>query len=269
VGIVSIDRTSTIHPEMTMSLEDAVLEVFVLLTGQTLRYDQQYDRFRAITHTLNRALRGNAMEQEWSYYHEQLDLGTTSVGDVSFEISAQFRFRVVGDDAVRFVTDDGVPLAWAYFLPRDALHKYRNREGLWASYTRKLLSLSRPLVDGEEGLHVHLPVMREPKMFELPDDPTVAVDPDVLTQQIDFDIPDIITARAAWLYSQTDPIMQPRVQTLEDQYKDLMYQAIERDTQQTESTYMNEILIPVQNDIYGESRARPWPVANRRRALDI
>jgi hypothetical protein len=72
-----------------------------------------------------------------------------------------------------------------------------------------------------------------------------------------------VIARAAWLYAQTDPMFQPRVQTLEDQYKNLMYQLIERDTAFTDTPYQNEFLVPVQNDIYGESAARPWPVSNR------
>jgi hypothetical protein len=59
-------------------------------------------------------------------------------------------------------------------------------------------------------------------------------------------------------------MMQPRVQTLEEQYKDMMYQLIERDTNFTDSPNQNEFIVPVQNDIYGESTYRPWPVSNRR-----
>ena len=64
---------------------------------------------------------------------------------MNFTITTDYRFRVISDDAVRVVNSDGLPVAWAYFLPRDALHKYRNRGGLWCSFTRNVLTLSRPL----------------------------------------------------------------------------------------------------------------------------
>jgi hypothetical protein len=256
--------TSSISSQVTMSLEDAVQEVLVLLTGQTLVYDSQFDRFRAVTQHLNRALRGNALEQEWSYYSDILDLGAVMENDQRFQIAADYRFRVMGDDAARLVNDSGIVVGWAHFLPRDALHKYGNRDGLWCSYTRDWLTFSRPLGTEAVGLHVQLPVMREPRMFRLPATPEEAVSETVLNQQIDFDVPDVVTARAAWLYAQTDPVMQPRVQTLEDIYKNLMYSAIERDVAFTDSPYINEFIVPVQNDIYGESTVRPWPVSNRR-----
>ena len=69
---------------------------------------------------------------------------------------------------------------------------------------------------------------------------------EVLSQEIDFPYPDIIVARAAYLYAQSDPVMQPRVQTLEAQYKDLMYQVMERDERNTDSPYLNDFLLPVQ-----------------------
>jgi hypothetical protein len=261
-----------------MTLEEAVDEVLTVLTGQALHYDSQFDRFRVVTQSLNKALRGNALENEWNYYTEQLIVGDVREGAQAYEISADYRFRVINDDAVR-LTVDGVPVAWAYFLPRDALHKYRNRKGLWCSYTRKQLWFSRPFYGGEVGQQIELPVMREPRMFRLPsapfdtievvnpDDPEDVVEevvyPDVLRETVDFEYPDLIIARACWLYAQTDPVMQPRVQTLEEQYKDQMYQLIERDIAFTDSPYQNEILVPVQGDIYGESTHRPWPVANR------
>ena len=256
--------TDTINPNVTMDLETAVREVLGVLTGQTLSYDPDMDRFRAITLHLNRALRSNALEAEWSYYHELIRLGPVTAGARVFVISTDYRYRVINDDAVRFLDADDVPVAWAYFLPRDALHKYARRSGLWASVTRNRLTLSRPVPDELDGHRVEIPVMREPRPFVLPDDPTAVVDQDVLDQKVDFDFPDVVTARAAWLYAQTDPVMQPRVQTLEEQYKTLMYQLIERDSANTDMPYQNEIIVPVQNDIYGESTHRPWPVANRR-----
>lgn len=261
--------TVTINPDVSMTLQEAVTEVLVLLTGQTLQYDPDQDRFRAIASHLNRSLRSNALEQNWSYYSDELVIPLAGrESDMTFEITTDYRFRVINDDAVRILNEDGYPVAWAYFIPRDALHKYRNRGGLWAAVTRNQLSLSRPLIASMtevlDDYTMVVPVMREPRPFEIPVDPTVAMDELVLTQQIDFDFPDVIIARAAWLYAQTDPMMQPRVQTLEDQYKDLMYQLIERDVANTDTPDQNEIIVPVQGDIFGESTWRPWPVANRR-----
>jgi hypothetical protein len=255
---------TTINPDVTMTLEEAVRDVLSILTGEELNYDPDMDRFRAITSHLNRALRSMALESEWSYYHELVRIDLTGlVGTSMFTITTDFRFRVISDDAVRILNDDDDPVAWAYFLPRDALHKYRNRKGLWCSVTRNVLTLSRPLPDSADGMTMEIPVQREPRPFRLPSDPTVASDPVVLAQELDFDFPDVVVARAAWLYAQTDPMMQPRVQTLEAQYKDFMYQLIERDTAFTDTPYQNEILVPVQGDIYGEGIHRPWPVSNR------
>lgn len=259
---------TTINPDVTMTLEEAVRDVLSILTGQELQYDPNQDRFRAITSHLNRALRSMALENEWSFYHtvERIDL-TGTVGDTEFTITTDYRFRMISDDAVRILDADDHPVAWAYFLPRDALHKYRNRGGLWCSVTRNVLTLSRPLssvVGALDGYRMEIPLQREPVPFRLPADPTQDADPLVLAQELDFFYPDVVVARAAWLYAQTDPMMQPRVQTLEEQYKDLMYQLIERDTAFTDTPDQNEIIVPVQNDIYGESLYRPWPVANRR-----
>lgn len=256
---------TTINPEVTMTLEDAIKDVLNLLTGLDLAYDPDMDRFRAITKHLNRALRSNALEANWSFYHEVAEQDLTGqAGETRFPISTDYRFRVISDDSVRVLNEDGLPVAWAYFLPRDALHKYRNRAGLWCSFTRNVLTLSRPLPDAYDGMTLEIPLMREPRLFRLPDDPTEEADPVVLSQEVDFEFPDVIIARAAWLYAQTDPVMQPRVQTLEDQYKDLMYQLMERDTAFTDTPYQNEIIVPVQGDIYGEPTHRPWPLANRR-----
>lgn len=257
--------TETIHPYVNLTLQDAVRDVLVLLTGQALQYDPEMDRFRVIASFLNRALKSNALEANWSYYSDVVTVDLTGLaGDQTFDIdSTQFRFRVINDDSVRFLSD-GIPVAWAYFLPRDALHKYRNRAGLWCSYTRNTLTLSRPLPDLYDGLVMEIPVMREPNPFRVPDDPLTPMGQEVLEQEVDFDFPDVIIARAAYLYAQTDPMMQPRVQTLEAEYKDLMYQLLERDTAFTETPYQNEFVVPVQNSIYGESIHRPWPVSNRR-----
>lgn len=263
---------TTINPDVSMTLEEAVRDVLSILTGQELNYDPDMDRFRAIVKHLNRALRSMALESEWSFYHtvERIDL-TGAAQDMTFTITTDYRFRVISDDAVRIIDvndpENEYTVAWAYFLPRDALHKYRNRGGLWCSVTRNILTLSRPLsavAGATDGMVMEIPLQREPVPFRLPADPTEDADPLVLAQELDFDFPDVVIARAAWLYAQTDPLMQPRVQTLEEQYKDMMYQLIERDTAFTDAPDQNEIIVPVQNDIYGESTWRPWPVANRR-----
>lgn len=259
---------STINPEVTMNLQEAVQDVLSILTGQELQYDPDMDRFRTITKHLNRALRSMALENEWSFYFTELQLSLTGAGlDKTFDLPITARPRQISDDAARVITPEGDTVAWAYFIPRDALHKYRNRGGLWCSVTRNTLELNRPLaaVAGDlDGYILEVPVMREPAIFRLPADPTVPADPLELAQELDFPFPDVVIARAAWLYAQTDPMMQPRVQTLEEQYKDMMYQLIERDTNFTDTPDQNEIIVPVQNDIYGDSILRPWPVANRR-----
>lgn len=259
---------TTINPDVSMTLEDAVRDVLSILTGQELTYDPDQDRFRAITKHLNRALRSMALENEWSYFSDVVTFDLTNAGlDTTFELPTDKRFRIISDDAARVLDADGHPVAWAYFLPRDALHKYRNRGGLWCSVARNVLTLSRPLASvasTTDGYTMEIPVMREPVPFRLPSDPTEAVDPLVLVQELDFEFPDVVIARAAWLYAQTDPLYQPRVQTLEEQYKDLMYQLIERDVAFTDTPNQNEIIVPVQNGIYSESTYRPWPVANRR-----
>lgn len=247
----------TINPELNFSLDDAVAEVLGQLTGMDLTYAPELDRYRAITRQLNRALRANALEHEWSYYSDVASLGPAGAGTRSMTLAPEQRPRVVNDDAVRLVDDEGQVRRWAYFLPRDAIHKYGGRGGLWACVTRDTLLFSRPLDTDEGTWDVQVPVMREPTMFRLPDQPEdpeeelVEVDQSIRDQPIDFAYPDVVTLRAAFQYAQTDPVMQPRVQTLEAQYKDLMYQLIERDSNRTDSPYLNEFFVPVQSGISG------------------
>ena len=234
--------------EVQMTLDEAVDEVLGMLTGLDLTYDPELDRYRAITRQLNRALRGNALENEWSWYADVKDVGTTGAGQNRLLLPASVRPRIINDDAVRLIDDEGTVVKWAYFLPRDALHKYQSRPGLWCSVERQALVFSRVFRDDEDGLLIQVPVMREPKMFRLPDAGTTVPD-SIREQLIDFAYPDVIIARAAFYYAQADPVMQPRVPTLEDGYKNLMYQLIERDTQYTDSPYINETLVPVQNGL--------------------
>ena len=247
------------NPNVAMTLDEAVGEVLGLLTGQDLTYQPEYDRYRSVTRLLNRALRGNALEAEWSYYSDLEVVGTVHAGDREVALRNTIRVRGIGDDAVRLVDQNGHVAVWAYLLPRDSLHKYQGRPGIWAAATRGILSFSRPLGQAYEDFEIHVPVMREPRMFNLPpapenpEDPPTEVPDDVREQLVDFDFPDVVIARAAFLYAQTDPVMQPRVPMLEQQYKDLMYQLIERDTNHTDSPYLNEFFVPISNSIDGNS----------------
>ena len=245
------------NPNVAMTLDEAVGEVLGILTGHDLMYKPEYDRYRVVTRLLNRALRGHALEAEWSYYSDLENVGTVHTGDREVALRSTIRVRGIGDDAVRLVDADGHAVVWAYLLPRDSLHKYGNRPGIWAAATRGILTFSRPLGSAFAGLEIHVPVMREPKMFELPpppenpEDPPTEVPDEVREQLIDYDYPDVIIARAAYLYAQTDPVMQPRVPTLEGAYKDMMYQLVERDTNHTDSPYLNEFFVPISNSIDG------------------
>ena len=247
--------------EVQMTLDEAVAEVLGMLTGLDLEYDPQLDRYRAITRQLNRALRANALENEWSYYADVKDVGTSAAGHNRLSLPASIRPRIINDDAVRLLDDEGTIVKWAYFLPRDALHKYQSRAGLWCSVERQALMFSRPFRDDEDGLLIQVPVMREPKMFRLPDT-GVAVPDGIREQLVDFPYPDVVIARAAFYYAQSDPVMQPRVPTLEDGYKNMMYQLVERDTQYTDSPYINETLVPVQNGLREDSVVHLHPHAN-------
>ncbi len=262
---------STINPELTFTLDDAVKDVLGLLTGLNLEYAPELDRYNSVTRQLNRALRSNALEHEWGYYSSMLSAGTSVEGDVNVMLPTDSRPRVTGDDAVRLVNDDGQSVRWAYILPRDAVYKYRHREGLWCSVTRNFVTFSRPLWESEAGLDIQVPVMREPVMFRLPEqpedpnEPLVTVDQTIRDQPIDFNYPDVVILRAAFYVAQTDPIMQPRVQTLEAQYKDLMYQVIERDDRNTDSPYLNDFFVPVQNSLMGDGFYHMHPHSDERR----
>ena len=230
--------------DVTLTLREAVDEVFSTLTGLDLTYDPQQDRFISVARHLNRALRMIALENEWSYFSSTEEAGVAVAGVEAIELNSKLRPRIINDDAVRLVTDQGVVRRWAYFLPRDAIFKYGNRAGLWVAVTRTTLQFSRPFSLDEEGLHVMVPVMREPKMFKLP---TAGenLSNQVLNQTLDFDYSDLVVAKAAQLYAETDPLMQPRVQSLESRYKDLMYQLVERDTQSSDSPFLNDYPIPM------------------------
>jgi hypothetical protein len=247
-----------VNAELTISLDDAVQEVLGDLTGLDLTYRPELDRYRAVTRQLNRALRANALEHEWSYYSAMRSVGSAGPGERQVFLPSSVRPRIVGDDAVVLYDGDGVPRVWAYVLPRDAGHKYYSMSGLWCTVTRNVITFSRPLTEYEGNLDIQVPVMREPRMFRLPDqpedpdEPLVLVDQEIRDQQIDFEYPDVIVMRAAFFYAQTDPVMQPRVQTLEALYKDLMYQVIERDERNTDTPYQNDFRLDIRSGITPE-----------------
>lgn len=250
------------NPEVRLTLDDAVAEVLGQLTGLDLTYQPELDRYRAITRQLNRALRANALETDWSWYASTLPVGTCGEGQSRVLLPANVRPRIINDDAVRLVDNDGNNVRWAYFLPRDALHKYQDRDTLHCSITQNMLEFSRGFWNSEAGLSVHVPIMREPIMFRLPSDTATTVPKRIREQPIDFDYPDVIIGRAAYYYAQSDPVMQPRVQTLEADYKDLMYQLIERDTNHTDSPFINETIVPVQNGLFPVAFHHRHPHAN-------
>ena len=246
---------SSMNPELQVTLDDSVGEVLGLLTGLDLTYEPELDRYRAITRQLNRALRHNALEQEWSYYSTLLSLGNVSPGDREILLPSSQRSRIIGDDAIRLVNAEGQVVRWAYYLPRDSLHKYEHRSGLWCSVVRQSIWFSRPIWESEAELEVVVPVMREPRMFRLPEQGK-KVPTSVRKQSLNFPYPDLIIARAAWYYAQTDPVMQPRAQTLEEASKDLMYQVIERDVSNTDTPFQNTFTLPIQSGLVDDGAYR-------------
>lgn len=245
-----------------LSLDEAVREVLGLLTGLELQYQPEYDRYRAITRVLNRALRANALEAEWSCYSDTEEVGIVIEGEREVNLRSSIRPRITLGDCVRLLDANQRVVAWVYFLPRDSLAAYDGRGELRCSVTRTSLMFSRPFLAAEAGLTIVAPVMREPQMFRLPDQPEdpnadlVDVPASIRQQTVDFDYPDLVIARAAYFYAQTDPVMQPRVPTLEQNYKTLMYQLIERDGRHTDAPLLGDFFVPIVNGINGPTRMR-------------
>ena len=127
------------NPELETTLDDAVAEVLGLLTGLDLQYAPELDRYQAITRQINRAMRSCAMEKEWSWFADLQSVGAAVSGEQEVILPSSKRPRVIGDDSVRLVDDQGIPRVWAYFLPRDAINKYVDRVGLWVAATRQSL----------------------------------------------------------------------------------------------------------------------------------
>ena len=253
------------NKDVALTLDECVAEVLGILTDLDLTYRPELDRYRVITRKLNQALRANALEHEWSYYSDLEQVGTCQPGESQVPMKASLRPRIINDDAVRLVDQEGHVHQWAYFLARDALHKYPFTDSLHVAHTRSTLEFSRPFGQHERGLLIEVPVMREPRMFRLPappedpDEPTPEVPRDVRDQLLDFDFPDVVTMRAAYLYCLTDPVAQPRAQTYEAMYKDLMYGLIERDDRNTDSPYLNPVILPIDSDLSGRGRVHEFP----------
>lgn len=306
------------NPTLHMTLDDAVGEVLNHLTGLDLHYVAELDRYRAIARTLNRALRLVSTEHEWSQYSAVEDLGAVTTGQTKIHLRSTVRPRIQLDDCLRLVDQNNCIHTWAYFLPRDALHKYHARTGLWVSHTRNELELSRPIGAHENGLRAFVPIMREPRQFIIPatlesveelitppspipvgaeliqlrnfhnpeiieewvsipgQPPYEYYDPEtsvgrieytsaqIRNQLLDFTFPDLIILKAAALYAATDPVMQPRVQTLEAQYKDLYYQLVERDTSHTDDPYRNDWQLPIEGNITDNHRYHHHPHSDER-----
>jgi len=87
----------------------------------------------------------------------------------------------------------------------------------------------------------------------------------VRNQKIDHSFPDLIILKAAALYAGTDPVMQPRVQTLDNQYKTLFYALTERDTNHTDDPYRNDFAVPIQGSLHDGRTNHAHPHADERR----
>lgn len=223
----------------TMTLEEAVSEVHNILTGLDLTYDDRYDIFHATVRQLNRSLRAVALLEDWGWYVEELDLGLTTQGMTSVEVDRRYRPRVGQDDAVRLIDpNSGLVRYWAYYLPRDSINKYAARRELRVAFTKNTLTFSRPLQGFESGLSLRVTCMREPRQTRIPPagEELTTVE---LTTPIDFSSPDLVVAHAVWQISMSNPVYQPRAQTLESIYDDLRFSLTERDSDHSDSPYRN------------------------------
>lgn len=234
------------NSELEMTLEEAVAEFYGSLIGQDLQFIPERDKFQIAVRMLNKALRAIAREHEWAYYASTRNLGNPVAGERSIALPSSLRPRIINDDAVRLVNPTtGNAIRWAYFQPREAIHKYPADSQLYAAVMATSLQFSRPFYESEEVLEIHVPVMREPEMFRLPEQPTdpeeplVTVPQEILDQPVDFDHPDLVVAKAIFFYAQTHPILQPRVMQLEDDFKTILYALQERNDRHTAAPFVN------------------------------
>lgn len=306
------------NPHLRVTLNDAVGEVLNHLTGLDLHYLPELDRYRSITRFLNRALRLTATEKEWSYYASLEDLGRVQAGQTSLHLRPTRRPRLITDDSVRLVDDQGRIRLWAFWMKRESLHKYQGRPGLWVASVRNEVQFSRPISSAESGLRALAPVMREPVQFQVPDtlesvedilnppdelptgaevvqlrnyhnpeiveewvfvpglppyqveDPESALaalklTPDQIRNQVlDFPYPDLVILRAAAMYAASDPVLQPRVQSLEAAARDLFYSLSERDENHTDEPYRNDWSLPIQGSLNASPQRHYHPHSDER-----
>lgn len=232
----------------TMSLTEAVAEVQHILTGLNLSYDDRYDIFHATVRQLNRSLRHVSLEDEWGWYVEEVNAGLSVEDQTTIELDSTYRARILEGDAVRLVNDDGLPVIWAYYLPRDSLSRHTYRPELRVSVTRNEISFNRPLLASEAGYTIMVPAMREPAQTNIPSSGEKLTTAQ-LNRALDTEYPDMVVAHAAWQMSMSNPVYQPRAQTLEDAYNDLKYALIERNTNHSDSPLRNTF-VPSYGDPY-------------------
>ena len=231
-----------------LSLQESVNEIHNILTGLDLTYEDRYDIFHATVRQVNRSLRQVALEDEWAWYVEEVDAGTTTVDMTEVELNSAYRPRVQQDDAVRLVNANGITVSWAYYLPRDSLNKQMHRPELRVAFTKNVIKFSRPLQLFESGLSIIVPAMREPKQTRLPE-AGARLTPAELSRAIDAEYPDLIVAHAAWKMAMSNPLYQPRAQTLEEEFNDLKYALTERNTNHSDSPMRNNF-VPSYGDPY-------------------
>src|SRR6478736_6055388 len=94
------------NQDVLLTLDEGVAEVLGILTGTDLSYDPRMDRYVATTRAINRALRSNALEHEWSYYSTFEDIGQARLGVSEMFLRSSVRPRIIGDDAVQLCRDD-------------------------------------------------------------------------------------------------------------------------------------------------------------------
>ena len=99
------------NPETAMTLDQAVAEVFGILTGLDLEYEPEQDRYQAIVRQINRALRGNALEHEWSWYSSTETVGTTYVGMREVDRDTVEAARGMGMTPLQLLRTVELPLA--------------------------------------------------------------------------------------------------------------------------------------------------------------
>lgn len=253
------------NPELQITLDQAVYQIQQRLFGLEQHWKPESPKYYLTVDFLNQALRMVATELEWNYFASTEEVGTCQQGVNRVPLRAAIRPRINIDDSVRLEDNDGVIHTWAHFLPREAIHKSPDRNQLWVAHEKASLQFSRGFRLGEAGLKIMVPVMREPKLFRLPDRPEdpMATEPlpvpiETRRELVDFEWPDLVILKAMYLYAQTDPILQPRVQTLEANYQDLFYALRDREQRNTDAPFMNPFFVPIENDIFGHT-----PVSHR------